>query len=77
MPQGFDSVGPGLPLGSQLLKDLGVFSGQVAAVEAVGGQVSLVKRNAPLSAAGNGADEWAAPDSNWRLLPCEDSALTN
>jgi hypothetical protein len=21
--------------------------------------------------------QWAAPDSNWRLLPCEDSALTN
>jgi hypothetical protein len=38
---------------------------------------SQIKRNDPLTTAVNGSDEWAAPDSNWRLLPCEDSALTN
>ena len=30
-----------------------------------------VKRNNPLTTAVNGSVEWAAPDSNWRLLPCE------
>jgi len=36
-----------------------------------------VIRNNPLTTAVNGSDEWAAADSNCRLLPCEDSALTN
>ena len=36
-----------------------------------------VKRKNPLTIAVNGFPKWAALDSNQRLLPCEDSALTN
>jgi hypothetical protein len=35
------------------------------------------KRKDPLTTVVNGSCEWAALDSNQRLLPCEDSALTN
>ena len=39
MTQGFDPIGPGLPLVGQLFDNLGMFGGQIAAFEAVGSQV--------------------------------------
>ena len=36
-----------------------------------------VNEKNPLTTAANGFFKWAAPGSNWRPLPCEDSALTN
>ena len=36
-----------------------------------------VKRKDPLTMAVNESLEWAALDSNQRLPPCEDGALTN
>jgi len=45
--------------------------------EALAVSACVVKRKDPLTTAVNGSSEWAALDSNQRLLPCEDSALTN
>ena len=39
MTQRLDPIGPGLPCGGQLFHDVRVLGGQVAAFEAVGGQV--------------------------------------
>jgi integrase len=51
--------------------------GEAAEAGAVAVSAYPVKRKDPLTTPVNGSSEWAAPGSNWRPLPCEDSALTN
>jgi len=39
--------------------------------QGIAASACVVKRKDPLTTAVNGPFEWAAPDSNWRPLPCE------
>jgi len=48
-----------------------------AAMETVAVSACPVKQNNPLTTCVNGSWKWAALDSNQRLPPCEDGALTN
>jgi hypothetical protein len=51
--------------------------GSYSEADAVAVSAYPVKRKDPLTTAVNGSSMWAALDSNQRLPPCEDGALTN